>query len=55
MASKCRCQEILALGKIEDYCGSTLTFPRLLLPLVYPTAYVAASTDSHDVGVFLAH
>lgn len=34
MASKCRCQEMLALGNIEDYCGSTLTFRRLLLPLI---------------------
>lgn len=56
MADKYRCQEMLAPGNIEGYCESNLTFPRLLLPLIWHTACVAAATvDSHDAGVFLAH
>lgn len=56
MADKYRCQEILAPGNIEDYCESNLTFPWLLLPLIWPMARGAAATaDSHDAGVFLAH
>lgn len=55
MAGKYRCQEMLAPGNIEDYCESNLTFPRLLLPLIWPKACGAATDASHVVGVFLAH
>lgn len=55
MAGNYRCREILAPDNIEDYSESTLTFPYLLLPLTRPTACGAATADSHDVGVFLAH
>lgn len=55
MAGKYRCREILAPGDIEDYRESTLTFPRLLLPLTRPAARGAATADGHGVGVFLAH
>ena len=55
MAGKYRCQEILAAGNIEDYHESNLTFPSLLLSLIWPEACGVATADSHDVDVFLAH
>lgn len=55
MAGKYRCRDIEAPGNIEDYCESNVTFPLLLLPLIWPTACDVATADSHDVVVFLAH
>lgn len=55
MAGRHRCQQTQAPGNIEDYSESKPTFPELFPSLIWPWARAAATADSHDVGVFLAH